>query len=124
MQFNETRSVSDLLTPETLLTNANIAFSRDSYFGLEMRILTAIRFRFMYTTPYDYVDIFMARFPFFPKMRQALPIFIEFANIQGQSCDYTSEELFYGAVLAICECGGLIFSEFQRQVFMGLTDCW
>ena len=82
--------MSERLSPEALFGSAGVCYSGDFYLGLEMKILGALKFRLSYTTPYDYLDIFMARFPFFPKMRQALPIFIEFANVHSASCEYTS----------------------------------
>lgn len=66
----------------------------------------------------------MARFPFFPKMGQALPIFIEFANVQAESCEHTSEELFFGAVLATISLSKLTLSSFQSRILLTLTDSW
>jgi hypothetical protein len=63
-----------------------VAFSRDYYINLEWKILTALNLKVQFTTPYDYIDIFIARFPFLPKIRSVLPFFIEFALIQPKAC--------------------------------------
>jgi hypothetical protein len=51
-----------------------------------MKIVAAMRFKFKYTTPSDYIDIFLARFPFVPKYRDILPTIIEFALLTPQAC--------------------------------------
>ena len=124
IQFNELRSVSDRLTPEVLLSSAGISITKDEYFSLEMRILSAIRFRFKYTTPYDYINAYLARFPFLPKLKLIIPTIIEFALLQPQACQFTSEEIFYGAVLSIFANQRIVLNDFQRNVFVRLTDCW
>ena len=73
-----------------------------------MRILN---FKFKYTTPYDYIDIFMAKFPFFPKMNDI-------------SCEYNAEEIFFGSVLALLEKSNAFLDNFQQNILKRLTDSW
>lgn len=63
--------------------------------------MRSLSFVFRYTSPNDYLDIFMERFPFFPKFRKAIPKFIELAMMRPNACEYKAEELFFGAVLSI-----------------------
>jgi hypothetical protein len=118
------RNVSDLITPERLMASAHLTFSSDSYFAVEMKIFTALGFRFKYTTPFDYIDTFMALFPFFPKMRDAFPLFLEFALIHPNACQFTAEEVFFGAVMAILEIKHIHLNEFLAKIMRGLTDSW
>jgi hypothetical protein len=124
MQFNELREVSDRLTPEVLLASAEVRMSSEEYFALERRILSAIRFRFKLTSPMDYMEGYLSRFPFLPKLRHILPTIIEFALIQPQACQFSAEEIFYGAVLSQFSTQRIVLSDFQKNVLMGLTDCW
>ncbi len=85
------RTVSEKVTGEFLFALCSLDFSRDNYFNMEVNILYALRMRFKYTTPLDYVDVLMARFPFFPSMQHVLPGFIEVACIHPNACEFSSE---------------------------------
>jgi hypothetical protein len=89
-----------------------------------MKILQAIHFRFKLTSPLDYMDGYLARFPFLPRLRHILPTIIEFALLQPQACQFSAEELFYGAVLAQFLNQRVMLTDFQKNVLLGLTDCW
>jgi hypothetical protein len=106
------------------MASANLAYSSNSYIAVETKIFIALGSRLKYTTPFDYIDIFMTRFPFFPKMREALPLFIEFALMHPNACEFTAEEVFFGAVLAIFEVKDIHLNEFMGEVMTGLTDSW
>jgi hypothetical protein len=70
------------------------------------------------------MDIFLARFPFFPKMRLALPKYVELAMMRPSACGLTGEEIFFGAVQVVVELHGLILNDFQRTILLSVTDSW
>lgn len=107
-----------------MLASAEVIISTEKYLLLEMMILSAIRFRFKFTSPLDYVEGYLERFPFFPRSRHILPTIIEFALIQPQACQFSAEELFYGAVLSQFTSQRVALTDFQKNVLLGLTDCW
>ena len=86
-----------------------------------MRILN---FKFKYTTPYDYIDIFMAKFPFFPKMNDIFPVIIKLALLHHISCEYNAEEIFFGSVLTLLEKSNAFLDNFQQNILKRLTDSW
>jgi hypothetical protein len=83
-----------------------------------------LQFKFYYTTPHDYIAVYLARFPFMPKLKNVLPTIIEFALIQPQACQFTAEEIFFGAVMSLFTTQQIILTDFQREIFYRLTDCW
>ena len=83
-----------------------------------------LRLRFKFTTPIDYLEIFLARFPFFPNLKHLLPNFIEFACVHSLACEFSAEELFYGCVLAAFEMKHVRLGEREGKILMGLSDSW
>lgn len=59
-----------------------------------------------------------------PRLKIIIPAIIEFALLQPQTCQFTAEEIFYGAVLSIFANQRIVLTDFQRNVFVRLTDCW
>ncbi len=78
--------------------------------ALEAKVMRSVSFVFRYTTPNDYLDNFMERFPFFPKFKKVIPKFIELALMRPHACEFTAEELFYGAVIALIQLHKLTIS--------------
>jgi hypothetical protein len=63
--------------------------------------MRSLAFVFRFTSPDNYLDIFIERFPFFPKLRNVIPKFIELALMRPCACEFNAEEIFFGAVLSI-----------------------
>lgn len=64
--------------------------TKAEYIDMELRMTKALRFRFRYTAPLDYLEIFLARFPFYPRMRYVLPKYVELAMLRPSMCEFTA----------------------------------
>jgi hypothetical protein len=69
-----------------LLNSVDINLSKSDFIILEARVMRSLSNIFRYTSPNDYLEVFMERFPFFPKYRVVIPKFIELALIRPNSC--------------------------------------
>lgn len=80
---------------------ANIECSREFYFSLETRILSALKFKAKFTTPYEYIPIFYSKYPWQVNCAQALAEIIDLTIALPFCADYSAEEVFFGTVTTI-----------------------
>lgn len=124
MQFNELRDVADQLTPQCLFQMAELEYTSDFYFGLEAQIISALRFRFKYTTPYDYIEGFCQRFPWNINFRNALGEILDMTLALPFCAGYSAEEVFYGTVETIFRAKKVNLTVTQQRVLQSMTDTW
>lgn len=86
----------------------SIEYSDETLINSEISVWSALHFRMMFTTTEDFLNTFLALFPYYSKMfKLALPKYIELGLIHPLACEFTSEEIVYGAVLALIEVSGV-----------------
>ena len=124
MQFNELRDVADRLTPQCLFQMAELDYTGDFYYELEAQMIAALKFRFKYTTPYDYIDGFCERFPWNINFRSALAQILDMILALPICASFSTEELFYGTVETIFRAKNITLTPLQKNVLLGLTDTW
>jgi hypothetical protein len=86
--------------------------------------MRSLSYVFRYTSPSDYLDVFMERFPFFPNFRPVLLKLIELALMRPNACSFKAEELFFGAVLALIKTKKQVLTPLQNTILLSMTDCW
>lgn len=124
IKFNELREVSDIFTPQYLFQMASLEFSGDFYNSIEGQIIAALKFRFKYTTPYDYIDAFCQRFPWHINFRNALASILDVTLALPCCASFSAEEIFYATVETIFRAKNVALTQTQKNVFLGLTDTW
>ena len=103
---------------------AELEFTGQLYYHLEAQIIAALRFRFKYTTPYDYIDGFCERFPWNINFKNALTEILDVTLALPFCASYSTEELFYGTVETIFRAKNINLTPVQKSVLGGLTDTW
>jgi hypothetical protein len=116
--------VAEQLTPQCLFQMAQIDYTPRFYFGLEAQIIAALRFRFKYTTPYDYIEGFCQRFPWNINFKNALGEILDMTLALPFCAGYSAEEVFYGTVETIFKARKVVLTETQRRVLRSMTDTW
>ena len=110
---------------KALMSSAGIELAVDEYFQFEVFILQTLNFKLRYTSPQEHFDSFLARFPYQKKLfQQALPSLILLTLIHPQACEFTSEEIFFGAVLSVLEIVPLTLNDSQQRLLNSLTNNW
>lgn len=74
----------------SLYWSAELKVSGDESLNYELKVLTALGFKFKYTTPYDFIEPFVARFPWYP---QIIPVIMDVLNVMVtlvEGCQYTA----------------------------------
>jgi hypothetical protein len=57
-------------------------------------------------------------------MRSVIPKYVELAMLRPAMCEFKAEEIFFGAVVALCEIQEVKLDEFRVHLLGSLSDCW
>lgn len=100
-KFNEKSEVQGQFTPQYLFSMAGLPYSGEYYYSLESQIVSALRFRFKFTTPFDYLPIFAALFPWNTSFLTAITDILNLTIILPACASFSSEEIFYATIKTI-----------------------
>jgi hypothetical protein len=107
-----------------LLKLANLGCSREFYLSLETQILSALKFKFKFTTPYDYIPIFYSKYPWQANCAQTLEEIIDLTIALPFCANYSAEEIFFGTLATIVTAKNMVLNDVQQKVLLSMTNCW
>jgi hypothetical protein len=86
--------------------------------------MLALKFGLKFTTPYDYIDIFSARFPWNSSIENALNQILDLAIALPFCAVYSSEEIFFGTLETIFQAKHMNLNPTQKNILLSMTDTW
>jgi hypothetical protein len=58
--------------------------------AIELKVISILQFKFKYSTPYDYINYFTTRFPWFPQIVPSLIDTLNYTNALLEGCENTA----------------------------------
>lgn len=78
-----------------------------------------------HATPDEYLEPFLSSFPFYQDFfRSEVPKYLELGAMHPRACEFTTEEMFYGAVLVALQAPGVVVSVRKERILLEMTKCW
>lgn len=103
---------------------ADLPYSGDYYYSLESQIVSALRFRFKFTTPFDYIPIFAALFPWNTSCQAAITDILNLTIVLPACASFSSEEIFYATIKTIFQVKSVVLPPMQAHILANVTDTW
>ena len=78
-----------------------------------------------FKSPEDFLNEFLLVFPSHKKLfKNAMPSIIDLALIHSRACEFTAEEIFFGAILAALKIVPINLTDSDFEDLLCLTDKW
>ena len=86
--------------------------------------MSALRFRFKFTTPFDYIPVFAALFPWNASCQAAITDILNLTIVLPACASFSSEEIFYATIRTIFQTKAVALSPMQAHILASVTDTW
>lgn len=91
---------------------------------MSLKVFTNLELQLRITTPFDYYPILFEKWTEFSKLKLGLDFMMQLSMTLKESASYSSEELFYGGVLAVIEYKNVRLKPEQLNNLKSLTLNW